>query len=296
MFNISIKANILLVFLTLLGIISFSLLFSHYYFSKKIAIESTNKTFRMISENISDHLRKKAEVTRNILHAKRKDTTLLQPITFNPQHPGLKGLIETLKVTHEIYALYIAHKDGNFYEVINMKESPILFKAFNAPNATKWTIITIIDNTQQFAFLDKDLRLIKKRNHVKYYDPRKRIWYKNALKTPDIFHTPAYRFSNLGKFGVTHSVQLDSEGSVLALDYTMEHLNAMLYLQKFETSAEIFLADLSATKVASSSFYKNGLKNGKTHQVDKTLIDAIKEKKPIKSSNIMTVSITTTLF
>ena len=279
MFKVSIKTNTLMIFLTLVAVISSALLYSQYYFSKKIAIESTNRSFHMISENISDHLRKKAEVTRNILMTKSKDETLLETITFDPFHPALKGLVEILEVTQEIYALYFAHKDGHFYEVINMHQNPTLFEAFHAPDMTKWTVITIIENRQQFTFLDETLNVIDTRQNVKTYDPRQRIWYKNALKTGGISHTPAYRFSNLGKFGVTHSIQIDEKGSVLALDYTMEQLNQMLHLQKFEESAEIFLVNLSGVIVASSSFYKRDGENIKAHHVDQVLMKALKDKR-----------------
>jgi len=47
MFNISIKTNILAIFLSLLGAVALSLIFSQYYFSKKIAIESTHRTFKI---------------------------------------------------------------------------------------------------------------------------------------------------------------------------------------------------------------------------------------------------------
>ena len=62
MFNISIKTNILAIFLSLVGVVALSLLFLQYYFAEKLALESTHKTFTMISKNISDHLQKNVQI------------------------------------------------------------------------------------------------------------------------------------------------------------------------------------------------------------------------------------------
>ena len=254
MFRMTIKNNILAVFLTLVGLVALSLLFLQYYFSEKLALESTNRTFTMISSHITKHLTQKREHTHNILNAKRKHTELLEPITFDIFHPALRGLVQVLEITPDIYAFYFAQKNGHFYEVVNMNNDPHIYKTFKAPKAAKWTVVTIIENVQQVAFLDKDLSLISKYKVAKNYDPHKRIWYTKALTSSNIIHTKPYLYANLQRMGVTYATELDTKGTVLALDYTMTQLNTILAEQDPTHKAEIFLTNDKGDKYASSSF------------------------------------------
>ena len=61
--KISIRTNILLVFLLLLSIISISLLYSHYYFSKKIALSATADTFKLIAKHVENSYQTKETYT-----------------------------------------------------------------------------------------------------------------------------------------------------------------------------------------------------------------------------------------
>lgn len=254
MFNISIKTNILAIFLSLVGVVAVSLLFLQYYFAEKLAVESTHRTFTMISKNITDHLQKKRKNIDSILNTIKQHETLLEPITFDPFHPSLEGLKQAMQISPDIYALYFAQQNGDFYEVVNMNKNSVIFEAFKAPKQTKWTIITIIDNKRQMAYLDKEMRLIDKVVEEKAYDPRERIWYKKALEKEGIVHTEPYLYSNLNRMGISYATQLDTPGVVLTLDFTMVQLNKILALQDQGYNSEIFLTDNHGEKFASSAF------------------------------------------
>ena len=280
MFNISIKTNILAIFLSLITLIALSLLISQYYFSQKLAIESTQNTFTMISKNITEHLNKKRQSVNKILNVKREDKALLEPITFNPYHPSLKGLIETLKISSDIYALYFSHPNGHLYEVVNMHNNPMIYNALNAPKSTRWTIITFIDNKRQMVYLDESLETISKITEIKKYDPRTRIWYKNALSKNGIIRTEPYKYANLKEMGVSYATELDAPGNVLALDFTMVQLNKILSLQNPGYNAEIFLMDKQGNKYASSAFDTPDRKvNTKLYNYIKQHIKAISLKR-----------------
>ena len=254
MFKISIRTNILITLLLLVGIVSLSLLFVQYYFSDKLASESTHKTFRIISKNISDHIDKKSVSTRKSLTLKSKYKNLLEAITFDPIHPSFDGLVQVLQRNSSLHAIYFAHPDGKFYEVIHMQNRAALFQTLDAPTSTHWTVVTIIDDQQQNAFLDKDFKLIGKKNFPKKYDLHNRPWYKDALKSTNIITTMPYFFSNSRQVGFTYAKKINTEGVVLALDYTMEQLNDILALQKFDQSSEVFIVDKHGKKFASSAF------------------------------------------
>ena len=272
MFKISIKTNILTIFISLVGIVALSLLFLQYYFSEKLALESTHRTFTMITKNISDHLGKKRRHIDSILNTIKQHESLHKPITFDPMHPSLKGLTQAMEISSDIYALYFAQQDGNLYEVVNMNNNPVIFQVFKAPKQTKWTVITIIDNKRQMAYLDKELNLIDKIVEEKIYDPRERIWYTKALEKEGIVHTEPYLYSNLNRMGISYTIQLDVQGIVLALDYTMDQLNKILALQDPGYSAEIFLTNNHGDKYASSAFESPDLK------VDQKLAQHLKKQ------------------
>ena len=272
MFKISIRTNILITLLLLVGIIALSLLFAQYYFSHKLAIESTHRTFRIISKNISDHIDKKSLSTRKVLTLKSKHNNLREPITFDPMHPFFDTMVQVLQRNNSLHAIYFAHPDGRFYEVIHMRDRPHLLQILDAPLSTSWTIVTIIDNQQQNAFLDQNFELISKKSFNKVYDLHNRPWYSKAVKATSIITTMPYFFSNSQQMGVTYAKKINTEGVVLALDYTMEQLNKTLALQKFDKRSEVFIVDKYANKFASSAFV-----NDKTNTHMKILYPELKQ-------------------
>ncbi len=274
----TIKTNILIIFLSLVGVVALSLLSSQYYFNEKLTIESTNKTFNIISKNISDHIHKQSIATRKILTVKSKPQNLLEPITFNPIHPFFDDLVQVLQRNDNLHAIYFAHPNGRFYEVINMQGRPHLFQTLDAPTKTQWTIITIIDNQQQNAFLDKNFELISKKSFTKKYNIFTRLWYRKAVESTTIIATMPYLFSNIHQMGVTYAKKIDTEGIVLALDYTMEQLNHVLTLQKFDQRSEVFIVDKEGKKFASSAFVNSEIST-QTKILDPKLKQVVLDKK-----------------
>ncbi len=254
MFKVPIKTNILITFLLLVGIVALSLLFTQYFFSHKLAMESTHRTFRIISKNISDHIHKEAVSTRKILNVKSKHNNLGEPITFDPMHPFFDDMVQVLQRNRSLHAIYFAHPSGRFYEVINMQDRPHLLQILDAPISTHWTIVTIIDNQQQNTFLDQNFNVLDKKSFSKAYDLHSRPWYREAVNATSIIATMPYFFSNSLQMGVTYAKKINTEGVVLALDYTMEQLNEILALQKFDQRSEVFIVDKHGKKFASSAF------------------------------------------
>ncbi len=274
MLKVSIKTNILITFLLLVGSVALSLLFSQYYFSEKLAIESTTKTFHIISKNISGHIREESSDTRKVLTLKSTNHQIQKPITFNPIHPFFNDMVQVLRQNHHLHAIYFAHPDGKFYEVIHMQGRPALFQTFKAPSSTYWTVVTIIDNKQQNAFLDQNLNLLAKHSFTKPYNLNSRPWYSDAIKSEKIIITLPYFFSNSHQMGVTYAKKVTHEGIVLALDYTMHQLNELLELQKFDENSEVFIVDREGNKFASSTFIDEK-EQTKAQSIDLKLIQAL---------------------
>ena len=272
------KTKLLLILFTLIGIISFSLLYSQYYFSKKTAISSTHKTFKIISKNISEHLKQESEETRQILEIKGKVKTLGVPITFDPLHPVLFNLVQVLEFKKSLHAIYFTQANNRYFEVVNMQNRPAIFRAFDAPPETCWTVVVIIDNVQKSSFLDKNFSLLGEKRKSVQYNPHQRPWYMKALQSKEVVSTPPYLFSFIKKMGITYAVELEKKGTVLAVDYTMEQLNIILELQKYDAYSEIFIVGKQGNKLASSTHdihtpFENidFIRNAIDQQLDKVL-------------------------
>ena len=282
MFKQTIKINILSTFLLLIGLVSLSLLTSQYYFNNKLAINSTEKTFKLISSNVNDHLHKTGQNIRNILNANVDNIDLTQEITFNPNSEAFSNFTQILKMNTNISAVYFTHKDGSFYEVININISPNISKIYSAPKNTRWIVVIQTGSKAMYAFLDKKNILISKKRINLSYNSLTRPWYKNAMQVESIVATQPYFFNDTQEEGITYSTQTIKDGTVFAIDYTLKNFNKLLAVQKFEDDSEIFLFTQDGTKFASSNAQKAQIKT-----IDQALMKEFinkKEKTIIKYS------------
>ncbi len=78
--------------------------------------------------------------------------------------------------------------------------------------------------------------------------------------------------------GVTYAKKINTEGVVLALDYTMKQLNEILALQKFDQRSEVFIVDKYGKKFASSA-YVDQEASSQTKSLDAKLAQVVLEKK-----------------
>jgi len=261
MTKVSIRASVLTVILTLVGVISSSLLISQYYFSQQLAIESTHNTFKLISRNITKDLKSQGHSVRKILIRKKENTAFLEPISLVKEHSVLAELIQVLQAAPGIYAIYFAQVDGHFYEVINKHNKRQVLQAYNAPSETSWVVIKSFNNQQKRVFLNDELQVIDTKKITKNYDPRRRPWYLKAIESESVIRTKPYLFSNLNEFGFTFATRLKNKSGVLAIDYTMTQLNQTLALQKINKNSEVFVVNAAGEKLASSNFIKNEANN-----------------------------------
>ena len=255
MFKMSIKTNILTVFLSLIALVATVLLISQYYFSKKLAIETTQKTFGIITKNINEHLTHEVKATKSILHVKSQYRDILSPVALEPFHKALKGLVQVLQSKNTLSAIYFAQENGSFYEVVNLQKRAALRQKLGAPDATYWMVVNIVANQEKNSFLDKDLQLLSTKSFSKKYDPRERTWYKKALRSDKVISTMPYLFSNIKEMGITYALKHHKGGAVLAVDYTLKELSRLLSQQKFNEASEIFLFDSEGNKFLSSSVH-----------------------------------------
>ena len=273
-YKMRIRTKILTVFLLLVGIVSLSLLFSQYYFSEKIAIKSTSDTFNLISKNISEHLRIKAEDTKGLVLDSSKHIELNKKISFDIYHPALHSLIQVLQFKKMLHAIYFAQDDGRYFEVINMHKRMNMEKHFDAPKGTRWTVVITIDNVQQNVFLDEALTVLGKKKLDTQYDPRTRPWYKSAVKAQGrVVTTEPYLFVFADKMGVTYARVTENGKTVLGVDYTLDQLNEILANQSVQKSSEVFIVNKNGERYASSLWTEKDLTEIKKSVVKEKIFD-----------------------
>lgn len=283
MSKISIKTNILTVFLLLVGVVSLCLVFSQYYFSKELAIKETSNTFNIVAKNITRHLKEERSKIDKVLAVKSQYSDILEPISFDYKHPALESLMQMLQLNSNMQSTYFTDSNGAFFQLINIQDRPQLLKYFKAPPACHWVVSIVIENKMQNIFLDRDLKVIKKTQLAKNYDPRKRIWYTNAMHSSSVIMTQPYLFTDSEVMGISYAKKVSNSGVVLALDYTLKQLDKILSLQKFDDNSEIFLVNSEGKKIISSNAVED--LNDLHVNIDKVLVQAVRSNRVDKVIN-----------
>ena len=270
MFKQTIKTNILLVFITLIVIVSSSLMFSQYYFSKKLALETTSKDFKLIASNTSKQFHDTNTRIKKFLKANRYNKKLYEEISLDYKHPALHDLIQLINIDQSIYALYFTDQNDSFYELINITTSKLLYEKYQAPSNTQWIIIISKNKKTLLTFLDKEQNLISQKYIKTQIEPTQRIWYKEAIQTQDIIMTRLYKFKSIDMYGFTYANQLNKQGHIFAIDFTLNTLNKFLKRQAYMENMEVFIFDKNGKILASSS--------KKTDFVDSALLESLQHK------------------
>ncbi len=257
---ISIRISILSSFFIVIGIIAASLLGLQYYFSQELAMSAAHKSFTQTAHTITQYLESRDAFSKNILNLAEQYPDLLLTPSSHKNPKTIKRFAHIIQKTPTIYAMYIGHKNGDLFEVINMQLSTKLYKHFKAPANTRWTSIRIFqDNvnkggksTRLFDFYNKDFTLIHSRSDQLVYQANKRPWFTQALHSKQAVRTEPYLFTNLQQKGITFAKKLYNSDAVIAIDITLAQLNKVLRLQKIDPSNELFLLDKKGQIISSS--------------------------------------------
>ncbi len=254
MFKQTIKVNILIIFILLISVISLSLLSSQYYFNVKIATNSINKTFKIVSQKISSDLSKERDIIDNAFKVNYDNQNFYPKISLENSHPALNDLIYILKLDDNAYSAHVTHKDGSFYQVLNMNRSSKLFSKLKAPKNARWTSVARVGNDALYTFLDKNQKTLSRYEAVEEFNPLERAWYAKAMQNDKgVISVKPYKYKSDSKYGTTYSAQTSQEGTVFSIDVSLEKINQILFSQIFEEDMEIFLFNKKGEKIASSN-------------------------------------------
>ncbi len=256
---ISIRINILTSFLIVIGLVAVSLLGLQYYFSNQLALSAAHKNFTQTAQKITQHIQARDDLIKNMLYLTEHYPGLSLPPT-DPHHiDTIKRFAANMQRFPNIYAMYVGHPNGEFFEVLNMKSSSRLHEHFKAPAKSRWTVVRIFNSPEnrvrQFDFFDEHFVLLSSRSEASQYAADKRPWFIQASKSNKAIRTDPYFFTNLQEKGITFSKVIHGAKAVLAIDFTLTKLNDLLRRQKFNPSSELLMFGRDGSIIASSNDY-----------------------------------------
>ncbi|HES76538.1 MAG TPA: amino acid ABC transporter [bacterium] len=232
-------------------------------------------TFSQTAEKIQASIQ-----SRDALAKERLRLIQYYPDIAQDQSSGQELSIERVKhFAHamgddaQIYAIYTGYPNGDLFEVISMSCASELYDSLHAPLATRWIVLRVFDTPRHgrikvMDFLDEEFEIIVTRDEVTNYDSRTRPWFVQAQGENDTVRSQPYLFSSIHQRGITFSRSLAMDGGVgvVALDYTLHGLSALLKNEAFFSTGIIYVLSAEGDLIASS---------GRDSVTDKALIDAV---------------------
>ena len=96
-------------------------------------MSATHKSFVQTARQVTQHIQARDALAKNMLYL----TEFYPELTFSPTDSRHRDTIKRFTVNMQrsihIYAMYIGHPNGDFFEMVNMKSSAGLHAHFKAP-------------------------------------------------------------------------------------------------------------------------------------------------------------------
>jgi len=235
--------------LAILTIVVVALLITQYYFSYQMVLDFVTKKFVYLAKQSSIIVKEKDKQSREVVSILANTPIVNNIQSFEKKDALLKLFVTPMKYNNKIFAIYIAYPDSKYFEVVNIGHSDFIIKMFKAPKEAQWIVVQLFrDNPQQLKateiahFYDKDLHYISSLSKTTDYNPYKRPWYKEALDGQgSIVRGSPYMYYRLQKMGITYSMPLPNEKSIIGMDITLDVLSQSLRQLKDSTQTDIYM-------------------------------------------------------
>ncbi|MWV16867.1 HD domain-containing protein [Pseudomonas sp. L-22-4S-12] len=240
----------------------------NYRQTSAIILSSSDELFEKIREDVKSDLLHTYQPIRRLLsllvlneHTQASDTARRMQL--------LPLFAQALQDNPKLASLYLGYEDGDFFMVRPLR-SDKLKATFDAPANAIYQVWSIersgearpISESQYF---DADLRLLSRRQNLKeVFDPRTRLWYRNALDKGKLIGTDPYVFFSSGEVGTTLA-RISQGKTVIAADLTLADLSATLARHKVTPSTEVVLYRPDGAVVAYPDPDQVTVRNGSVH-------------------------------
>lgn len=253
---VTIRTNILTNFLFVVAVVAAGLVGVQYYFARGMAMEATEKTFRQIAGRVTTVIQERDTFARETLNLIEGYTGLTTPPTSARQTALLRRLCIPMQRNASIYAVYTGYGNGDLFEAVNLRSSPLLMQRYDAPSGARWMVIKVLDGPggriRRFDFFDETFAFLRSREEPSSYRVTVRPWYTQAYGRHEAVRSDPYVFANLKAPGITFSKTLGDGTTVLAIDFTLETMQTLFEGLKFAPKSEIALLNRDGKVLISS--------------------------------------------
>ena len=227
--------------------------------SKAAAIQMADRLFSEINTKTLERYESALESVAVLAgSAARMPGMTTLPVGGGLSHPGMSLMTEALAYYEYLFSTYIGYDNGNFLQIIAVRNQENLQRLYEAPAETYFIIRSIAFNseeqvTQRWLFLNREQQVIGERTGLDPdYDPRTRPWYVRAQHESTAFYTEPYIFSATKIPGITCAEKLVSGGGVFGADITLDRFAISLQRQKVSDNGVLFLFDQAGQIIAHS--------------------------------------------
>ncbi len=252
---ITLRTNILTNFVAVIALITGVLLLLQYHFNRQIVLDATSRTFRHIAQRVAIHLESNDRLIRNILYQMELYPEVVEEPPIDTVPGNAYRFIRTMSHLAYIYSMYVGYPNGDIFEVINYKPT-FERTVFEAPAKTRWILVRVFrrdgKRIWRTDYYDFKMRLLSRKEEATSYDARKRPWYVLANRHTDVVRSIPYLFQSTKKKGITYSKKVGKSRGVVAIDFTLEGVEAFLREQVFAPTARVQIFKEGEILIASS--------------------------------------------
>jgi len=271
----SLALTIGVMFSTLFIALGVSVTYYTFQNQKTTALQTTDKFFAINSEQVENRL-------LGMIHSVESFVSASSALG-NFGVDEVKNISTLLPYFHQSFstlpwmtAIYVGRKDGSFYMIEAIHNSPQSQNAFSVPDEAAYAVKTIAPEKGkppliQFQYFNKNLILLKTETAANdSYDSRTRSWYSEAISSKEIVITRPYTFFISKQLGITIAHSLEDGKGVVGADTVLSSISGLLYRQKLTPSTQIVVMEengkflLSADKSDLAQLAKVGSRDGTT--------------------------------
>lgn len=258
-----IKSTISTVLILLISSVIIVTLSLQYYFSKDLAFNATENSFKLTAEKIEQKIISLDNANKNLMKTLEHSNAILNFPKYNLNKKSLKFLAIVLENKPYAYAVYAGKSNGDFYELINLNINEKLRKRYNASKNARWLVVNSYkDKTDNIRYtyerlMDDKFKILNTTKKIATYDPSIRPWFKKAFTSNHkVIKTNPYQYTNMDQIGITYAKKIKNGDIVVGLDVSLKSLSNFLKKQTDTQEKKIILFNQDSEIIASANFDK----------------------------------------
>lgn len=285
--RLSFRVTVITIFLFLTMTMALIGIALQYYFSTRLATDSTLTLYQQAAEQTRAYLTSIDQSTSQIL---KLAAPRLGPADDLDHPQAMRALMTTILQENPLYyASYVGFPNGDYYELINLDSGVGVRQQLMALPQDRWVVLTVrrVDGERRrtMAYYDQDFTLRTRRDAPTNYDPTSRPWYQHA-KDGVVFKTPPYLFQHLQLPGQTYAMRISGTQAVMAIDITLASLSDHLRARAPDPESRIFLYQKNGQLIAGSNHPTTSVLPPVVRKLDLTA----SEKNTVAKAPVLTVS------